>query len=42
MWIRSQNRESLLNVKDLCIYELNCEEKNISLDVLYLAKIITF
>lgn len=27
MWIRSQNRESLLNVKDLCIYELNCEEK---------------
>lgn len=27
MWIRSQSRESLLNVKDLCIYELNYEEK---------------
>lgn len=27
MWIRSQSRESLLNVKDLCIYESNYEEK---------------
>lgn len=23
MWIRSQNKETLLNVKDLCIYESN-------------------
>ena len=42
MWIRSQSGESLLNVKDLCIYESNYEEKNISLDVLDLETIITF
>lgn len=27
MWIRSQSGESLLNVKDLCFYESNYEEK---------------